>query len=181
YHDLVNTLAGLEKTRVAGVGLENGQYTVPADDLGLSLVVPYLAYELGLTIPGVFDLFFQTVIVVSLISGVLGLLTLTPVLWPRLVGIAALTLTSLLAYRIGDVYIMMAATPVALVPWILVAVRRRSLQFLIAVGALAGGLAAFSNLMRSQSGTSLLIFLSIAWLLSRKLSSGLRLAGLGTA
>src|SRR5207249_10048481 len=100
YHDLVNTLAGLEKTRVAGVGLENGQYTVPADDLGLSLVVPYLAYELGLTIPGAFDLFFQTVIVVSLISGVLGLLTLTPVRWPRLVGIAALTLTSWLAYRI---------------------------------------------------------------------------------
>ncbi len=183
YLALVEAEAGLKKTHVSGVGLEHGQF-VPAtveDDSGLSLSVPWLADKLGLSVARAYDLFFELMIAFSFVSGVLGLFALTPARWPRLLGLAALTLTLALACRTGDVYIITAAVPIALVPWILAALSRSSMPVWLVIGALAGAMSAFSNVMRSQSGTSLLLFLGLAWGLSTKLPFRLRLAGCGSA
>src|SRR5689334_7318960 len=42
YRDLVNSEAGLEKTHVLGVELDNGRVSTTIDDLGLYLIVPWL-------------------------------------------------------------------------------------------------------------------------------------------
>lgn len=128
-----------------------------------------------------YDLFIALLIGTSFISGGLGFLRLTPAMGPRLLAITALALVAILAARIGDVYVVMGALPVALVPWILLAVRRGSLLFFVAIGAIVGWIAAFANVVRSQSGTSLVVFMFLAWALSTKVPSRMRLVGLGTA
>src|ERR1039458_3082845 len=47
YHELLTSEAGLEKTGIPGVELEDGQFTTTPDDLGLYLAVPWLALKLG--------------------------------------------------------------------------------------------------------------------------------------
>ncbi|MGO9275609.1 MAG: hypothetical protein ACLQOO_36125 [Terriglobia bacterium] len=181
YSELVEMEAGLEKTHVWGVELDDGRFTTTGDDLGLFCIVPWLALKLGLSVGTAYDLFIALLIGGSFISGVLGFLRLTPAMWPRLVAITALALVAILAARIGDVYVVMGALPVALVPWILVAARRGSLPVFIAIGAIVGGITALANAVRSQSGTGLVVFMFLAWALSTKVPSRMRLAGLGTA
>jgi hypothetical protein len=182
YRDLVNSEAGLEKTHVLGVELDNGRVSTTIDDLGLYLIVPWLALKLGLPLNTSYDLFIVLLSAASFISGVSGFLRLTSALWPRLVATTALALVSILAaVRVGDVYVAMGALPVALVPWILVAARRRSLPLFLEVGAIAGAMAATANVVRSQSGTSLLLFLVVAWALGANVPARIRLAGVGAA
>jgi hypothetical protein len=181
YLDLVRAEAGLEKTKLLGLGFEGGQWTATTDDIGIYIIVPWLAPRLGLPIGRAYDLFFSLLIAVSFVSGTVGFVTLAPALWPRLVGVAALAIISLLAFRIGDVYILLGMMPVALVPWILLAARRSSLLLLSTVGTISGALAAASNSVRSGSGTILLIFLTLALVLSKSLRPKARLAGVATA
>jgi len=181
YLDLVRAEAGLEKTNLLGLGFESGQWTPTTDDVGVYIIVPRLAHGLGLPIRCAYDLFFSLLITVSFVSGTIGFLSLTPARWPRLVGLFALTIVSLLAFRVGDVYILLGMIPVALVPWILLAARRSALLPLATVGAISGVVAAASNSVRAGSGTILLIFLILALAFGKSLCPKARLAGLATA
>jgi len=181
YLDLVRAEAGLEKTNLLGLGFESGQWTPTTDDVGVYIIVPRLAHGLGLPIRCAYDLFFSLLITVSFVLGTIGFLSLTPARWPRLVGLFALTIVSLLAFRVGDVYILLGMIPVALVPWILLAARRSALLPLATVGAISGVVAAASNSVRAGSGTILLIFLTLALAFDKNLRPKARLVGLATA
>jgi MFS family permease len=176
YFDLVNAEAGLEKTKLLGLGLDNGQWMPTPDDVGLYIIVPWLARGLGLPVGFAYDLFFSLLIAVSFVTGTIGFLTLTAGRWPRLFGVAALTIVSLLAFRIGDVYILLGMIPVALVPWILLAARCSTLFSVPIVGAISGGVAAASNFVRAGSGTILLIFLSLALAFGKSVRPKIKLA-----
>jgi hypothetical protein len=182
YLDLVRAEAGLEKTNLLGLGLDGGQWTPTTDDIGIYIIVPWLAHGLGLPIRWAYDLFFGLLITVSFVSGTIGFLTLTPAWWPRLVGVVALTIVSLLAFWVGDVYILLGMIPVALVPWILLAARHSALLPLATVGGISGVVAAASNSVRAGSGTILLIFLTVVALaFGKSLRPKARLAGMVTA
>jgi hypothetical protein len=180
YLDLVRAEAGLEKTNVLGVGFDAGQWTPTTDDVGVYIILPWLAHELGLSISRAYDLFFGFLIALCFVSGTVGFVTLAPARWPRLVGVAALVVVSLLAFWVGDVYILLGMVPVALVPWILLATRRSSFPPLTAVGAISGAVAAASDFVRAGSGTILLIFLTLALALGKSLRPKVRLAGAAT-
>jgi len=181
YLYLIEMEAGLEKTHVLGVELDNGRFTTTGDDLGLYCIVPWLALKLRLSVANAYDLFITLLIAASLISGVLGSVKLTSSTWSRLVAITAQALVATLAARTGDVYVMMAALPIALASWILLALRRESLPAFIAVGAIVGWIAALANVVRGHSGTALIVFTFFAWALSTKVRPAMRLVGLGAA
>jgi len=181
YLDLVRAEAGLEKTSLLGLGFDNGQWTPILDDIGLYLIVPWLAHRLGLSIGFAYDLFLTLLIVISFVSGMIGFLALTPDRWPRLVAVAAVLLVSLLAFRIGDVYIVLGMIPVALVPWILLAIRSGAWLSLTTVGVISGAVAGASDFVRRGSGTILLIFFTIALALSKNLRPKARLLGVAAA
>ena len=181
YLDLVRAEAGLEKTGLLGLGFDNGQWTPIFDDIGLYLIVPWLAHRLGLSIGFAYDLFLTLLIVISFVSGMIGFLALTPDRWPRLVAVAAVLLVSLLAFRIGDVYIVLGMIPVALVPWILLAIRSGAWLSLTTVGVISGAVAGASDFVRRGSGTILLIFFTIALALSKNLRPKARLLGVAAA
>lgn len=180
YLDLVRAEAGLEKTNLLGLGFDAGQWTPTTDDIGVYIILPWLAHGLGLPISRAYDLFFSFLIAACFVSGTLGFVTLTSARWPRVVGFAALAAVSLLAFWVGDVYILLGMIPVALVPWILLAIRRSTLPSLIAVGSISGAVSAASDFVRSGSGTILLIFLTLALALTRSLRPKVRLAGAAT-
>ncbi len=177
YLDLLRAEAGLEKTNLLGVGLDSGQWTLTTDDVGVYIIVPWLARGLGLPIRSAYDLLFSFLIVACFVSGTLGLVTLTPARWSRLVGVVALAIVSLLAFRVGDVYILLGMLPVALVPWILVAARRGTLLSLPFVGAISGAVAAASDFVRAGSGTILLIFLTLALAFGKSVRPKVKLVG----
>ena len=180
YLDLVRAETGLEKTNLLGLGFEGGQWTPTTDDVGVYIIVPWLAHGLGLPLRCAYDLFFSLLIAVSFVSGTIGFLTLTPAPWPRLVGVAALATVSLLAFWVGDVYILLGMVPVALVPWILLATRRSTLLPLATVAAISGAVAAASDFVRAGSGTILLIFLTLALAFGKSLRPKVKLAGVAT-
>ena len=177
YLDLLRAEAGLKKTNLLGVGLDNGQWTLTTDDVGVYIILPWLAHELGLPIKSAYDLLFSFLIVACFVSGTLGFVTLTPARRPRLVGVAALAVVSLLAFRVGDVYILLGMLPVALVPWILVGVRSGTSLSLLIVGAISGAAAATSDFVRAGSGTILLVFLTLALVLGKSVRPKVKLAG----
>lgn len=181
YRELLHAEAGLEKTSVPGVELANGQFTDSKDDLGLFLIVPWLALRLGLPIAHAYDLFCGMVIAAGCISGIVGFLFVTSRLWARVVAIASVTLTSLLALIQGDVYLVLGMVPVALVPWILLLVRRASLWRAILTGFTTGALAVIANSVRSGTGVILLVFLALVWGFSRAAPFRIRVSGLGAA
>jgi hypothetical protein len=177
YLDLLRAEAGLKKTNLLGVGLDNGQWTLTTDDVGVYIILPWLAHELGLPIKSAYDLLFSFLIVACFVSGTLGFLALTPARRSRLVGVAALAVVSLLAFRVGDVYILLGMLPVALVPWVLVAARHGTLLSLLIVGAISGALAGASDFVRAGSGTILLIFLTLALAFDKSVRPKIKLAG----
>src|SRR6266849_4766989 len=177
YLDLVRAETGLENSNLLGLGFEGGQWTPTTDDVGVYIIVPWLAHGLGLPLRCAYDLFFSLLIAVSFVSGTIGFLTLTPARWPRLVGLFALTIVSLLAFRVGDVYILLGMIPVALVPWILLAARRGTLLSLPFVGAISGAVAAASDFVRAGSGTILLIFLTLALAFGKSVRPKVKLVG----
>ena len=175
YLDLMRAEAGFERANVLGLGFDDGRWTPTTDDIGVYIIVPWLARGLGLPIKSAYDLFFGLVIVLSFVSGATGFMVLTGSLWPRMLGAAVLGILSLLAFRIGDVYIVLGMVPVALVPWVLLTTRRTALLPSITVGAISGAVAAASDFVRAGSGTSLLIFFTLVLALSKNIRPKVRL------
>jgi hypothetical protein len=181
YRELLASADGLKKTGILGVEWEGGQFKTSADDLGLYLVVPWLAAKFGVSVARAYDLLCVVAIIASCIAGMVGFLYLTSSLWPRVVAVFAVLLTSLLAVSVGDVYLTLGVMPVALVPWILVASRRGSLWLTLVIGMAAGALSVVADSVRSGAGIILLIFLTIVWVFSRTTSVRVRMSGLAAA
>src|ERR1039457_4686809 len=166
--ELVTAARGLRSTNIAG------------DDPGLSLAVPWLAPELHLRLNFAYDLFSAALLTIGFAASALGFLALTPALKPRLVAIAALAGVVLLAAHIGAVYVILGMLPLAFVFWVILAPRRRSLLLFIVVGAAVGLASPLANLVRSHSGTCLLLFVVVIWGLAHGTPTAPRLVGLGT-
>ena len=166
--ELVTAARGLRSTNIAG------------DDPGLSLAVPWLAQELHLRLNFAYDLFSAALLTIGFAASALGFLALTPALKPRLVAIAAIAGVVLLAAHIGDVYVILGMLPLAFVFWVILAPRRRSLLLFIVVGAAVGLASPLANLVRSHSGTCLLLFVVVIWGLAHGTPTAPRLVGLGT-
>jgi len=157
---------GWEKTGVPLVGFD-GQNVVPAacgDDVGIYFVIPMLAKLARTNIGDAIELFFVGIVLCSGLLGAAGLILVCRTFLGRLVAIVAVILISLLALKTQDVYAVQSSAVVAFVPWILFFGTRApllwsTLPFTFLVSALLAG----ANLMRSNAGTPVLIFMT--WIL----------------
>jgi hypothetical protein len=177
---VVLAAAGLRSTNIAGVELQDGEFTSNPDDPGLSLAVPWLAQELHLRLNVAYDLLFAALLMIGFASGALGFFSLTRALKPRFFAIAALAGVVLLAVHAGDVYVILGMLPLAFVFWVILASRRRSLLLFAVVGAAVGLASPLANLVRIHSGTCLLLFVVIIWASAHGTPITPRLVGLGT-
>ena len=162
--ELQYALAGYRHSRIPLVAFDGTMYFKAGfgDDPGIYFFIPRLAAFSGLSLEHSIDLFFGAILAISFLSGIVGCL----VIFDRwdLKEWAAFGLSMLLwfCYRKGDLYIVLAAPIVAIVPWSIYFLRKNSAgavmgAFLFGVGLLAG----FANQIRGQAATALLIFLAI--------------------
>ncbi len=161
YWDLENALAGTVKTGVPLITLD-GNILGPAggtDDVGSYYLVPKLAMILGLSIRRSIDLFYTSLLGLGFLVGSAGFLRLFSTWRVRAIALTTMSLLTLIAYRVGDVYIFYFATAVISVPWMLLLARRAKIDFwfapfLFLIGIFFG----VADWVRSHSGTAALLF-----------------------
>lgn len=142
-----------------------------SDDIGLYLFAPQLARLLSIDVLAAANCILLAVLFLSAVVGYLGFWRMSghPASW--LYSAVVVGLLTYAALRIGDVYVVSAAVPLAILPWALHFLKRHAgpyawVGFMLAVGVVSG----LANLLRSHSATPVLLFLLIALLLSRILT-----------
>jgi hypothetical protein len=135
-----------------------------SDDPGLYYIVPAVARRFGLSLEHSVDLLLTLIVVLATFVGLSGFYYRYKSSPSRLISTVALIGIGCGSLIRGDIYVLQAAVPIALVPWIMQFVRGRTLRphwvpFLLATGLVAG----CSHVIRSHSGTAILL-LSISLL-----------------
>jgi hypothetical protein len=166
HRELAEAVVGWEKTGFPLVGFD-GQELVAAgcgDDVAMYYVVPMLARAARISLTDAIDLFLAGIVLVSGISGALGLILSCRVLFCRVISVVAVMLLSSLALRVGDVYVVQSSIVLALVPWIFFGRNSRSRWQLLLFVLFGSAVVATSNLFRTHAGTGVLIFMG--WLVA---------------
>jgi hypothetical protein len=176
---LNEALEGLKATGVPLVALHEGKL-VPAaerDDIGPSYVIPQIAAHSGLSIQQSIDLFYLSLIGISLLVGIIGILFLYKRSGARFLGILGLLVVAALAGRIGDVYVFAPCAVIALMPWLCYGLRRvdRPGLFLVTF-IVSAAFAGLFHVMRAHAASGAVIFGGLGLLVLHR--SSLRTKGL---
>ena len=164
YRDLRQTKDGYDRTGVALVAFD-GTTFVPAgfsDDPGMYYYILLISRAFHLSLARSISAFFVTVLVLSAVVGFSGLLLVLRG-WPsRIFGIATLIGLTFVAYRLGDVYLFEFAVPIAVIPWIMWQVWRRTHDWrtnmlLVVVGVVIG----LGATVRTVAGVPALLFVLV--------------------
>ena len=152
--------AGFQKTGVRLVGWDGG-HLVPTqykDDSGLDYYVPQFASFLHLSLADATDLFIFGVVMLSSAIGLAGLMLVLKGRGLKVWAVCEVALLAVLSVGIGDVYAIQSAVVILTVPWVLYFSRDweggSRFSFFFVVGVLAG----VANFVRSQAGTTVLVF-----------------------
>jgi hypothetical protein len=163
---------GWQMTGVALVAFD-GQRFLPAacsDDIGIFYIIPMLGRSLGISLADASDLFLASIMLISGLSSVVGMMLICRTPLGRFIAISAVATVSLLAWKIGDVYSIQSSVVLAFAPWVLFLARRACYSWSIFPFVLFIFAAlATANLIRSHAGTPLMIF--TAWILTFQLQA----------
>lgn len=177
--ELRYALAGYQRSKIPLVAFDGSKYFKAGygDDPGMYYFVPRLAALLHVPLERAIDLFFGVLLIVSFLSGAVGLLLLVS-RWPlRLWALFGLCLLLWFSFRKGDIYLALIVPVVAIVPWLLYLLQKNSAglvmgSFLSVTGVAAG----FANQIRGEAATALLLFAAILVACQLKRGWGRRLA-----
>lgn len=130
------------------------------DNVGIYYIVPRIATWLGLDLGGSIDAFLGGMVLLSLAVGMVGAFLLYRRWSVRCVAFLMLAGVSLIAWCVGNVYIVYSSAVIAIVPWCVYLYRGGSgSPGHVLVGFAAGIVIGVANFLRSHSGTAVFIFL----------------------
>jgi len=131
YQELINAMAGLQKTGVPLIGYDGTMIgTVgKADDAGIYYFVPKIATIFHLTIAQSITVFFGGILAISLILGIIGCFLLFKNWMQRLVVLGGLILLAILLYILGTVYLIAPSLILAIIPLFLYLIRDQRNRF----------------------------------------------------
>ena len=155
---------GLETTGVSLVAYRDGKpYGAGfTDDIGTYAVIPKLAQWLELSIPQAINVFYYSVICVSLVIGLMGVYFLYENAKERIIAFFGVFAIALYSAKIGDVYVFAPCAAMSMVPWLLYAIRRPSnTKLFIWLAPIGGFLIGTLHFMRSHSGTAVALFMLV--------------------
>ena len=161
YADMKSASRGLACSGVALVAFDGEGFKSAAwyDDVGLYLFVPALSQATGLSVKTSADLFLVITVAVAFVCGLCGFLLTAKTDLGRRMGIITFAVMSCLALVGGDVYALSAAFIICCVPWIVVFMNHNRLTCSLLLALFLVGLAAeTANIIRSHTGTALMIF-----------------------
>lgn len=118
YLHLHQALAGYQYTGIPLVEFD-GIKILPscADDLGIYVIIPKIAYLFSISIDQASLLFFMGSMTIAFASALTASFLLYPSLPARLVSLTALLAIAHQSWRVGHVYSMYASCVIGLIPW----------------------------------------------------------------
>lgn len=128
YEDLQQAQEGYRRTGLDLLAF-NGKSYLPAglgDDSGIYYYIPWLSRTFHVALGSSVSLFLVCAFVLSVALAACGFILVLRGWRSRTIGLIALCGLSLLAYRIGDVYLFEFALPAVAVPWLLHPVWQRA-------------------------------------------------------
>lgn len=175
---LQEAYAGLEQTGIPLVALRDGVlcHAGRSDDCGTYLIIPQIASWLRLSIPEAIDAFYYSVILGCFAIGLFGLFCVYKKMKQRLTGFIGLTVIAFYTAKAGDVYVFAPCLTMALIPWLLYGLKQQEKRNLsVWLLPMAGLFSGLSHIMRSQSGTAVLVFAMMLLMVRDKASIQRRL------
>ncbi len=154
HHGLVSAIAGLKATGVPLVGFDQGRLFAVgvSDNAGLYLFVSLIARATGLSPDAAATLFFYAVAALALVVGGCCWWLYARGVAARVLGIGVMLVLTLLALHLGDSYVVLAVTPLACVPPLLLLWRRGGSPVRWGVALFGAGLAAgMAGLVRAEA------------------------------
>jgi hypothetical protein len=164
YHEVIEALLGWNETGVPLVGrTDSGWEAVPCgDDTGLFYIVPLLARQTGWNADRSLDVFLFGLIVISAVTGLLGLSLIASGVGQRILAVVPIAAGSYLSYKMGDVYVVQGSVVLMVVPWIVYALNSGAKSWLrFSVVFLSGIVLGLAQWVRTQSCSSVLVFFAV--------------------
>lgn len=163
YTELEQTIRGWEETGVSLI-TSNGSQLLPAslsDDVGIYYFIPWLSRTFSLPLDTAINVFYLGIAVTALVLGGIGTCLLFRSWISRVVMMMALMFVVAGAYTISDVYLVPPCVRVGLIPLALgVLHRSRTMRSTVLLMIGCGLACGISGLIRSHSGTAVLLFLT---------------------
>lgn len=164
YMALREALLGYCETHVPLVASDGARY-FPAgfsDDPGIYYFIPRLAFLTHLKLSNATDVFFAVPQIVSFLIALVFLLPRLESPSLKLWAILLLLVVTSSSIRRGDVYSVQTVTALAIVPWSLHLVGKKTVSYGSAVFVAGAGTAiGIANMIRSQAATGIMIFLAV--------------------
>ncbi len=130
------------------------------DDLGIYYFIPLLSKNLHISLDGAINLFLGMLIIGATFLGLVGYYFALQTWAARVLAIVGLVILAFYTWRIGDVYVIQMFAVVSLIPIFLAFYKQKDKGFwLVGAFAFARLVCGYSNCIRSQSGTGILLFL----------------------
>jgi hypothetical protein len=164
YQALLETLAGYKKTGMSLIAYDGHSLHPPAfgDDVGIYYFVPKIAQVFNMPIDRSFDIFIIGLTLISVVLALVGLFLLfkrPASIIVSLLGVSVLAFTML---KLSDVYVAAPFAILSVVPICLYFIQQNKLCWSLLVTLFfAGSIIGIANAMRSNAGTTVMIFLLI--------------------
>jgi len=174
---LAQALKGLQHGLPFFVGMTKTSALTPAaftDDLGIYLVIPYLAHIFGLKITSAINLFFSLIIYLSLIPAIIGTFYLFKHIWIKVLISVILIFASHYVLHghagVSGVYLVNYPIIIAIVPLFLYFINNHKNKFISMTLflLLSGVMIGFWQYLRSFSSIPVLIFMCFILIFAHK-------------
>ena len=175
YSGLENTLKGYDLTNVQLIAYDDRCFVSAkevfspsglSDNIGSYYFIPKLVQLTGIELEIAIQLVYSGFVFLAFLSAAIAIWLFFQSLSGKLIGIMALVLLSLIMAGIGDYYIFAGAIPMAIVPWLIYILKKPpiNVKYLYLFFFLMGIIISVGHLIRSHSGTDVLIFILISLL-----------------
>ena len=173
HDDLKDTVETLTETNVSLIAKHHDVFGLAgfADDQGIYYFIPQIVKTLGVSLDVAINLFFGSLLVIGAAVMICCFFAAFKNWILRLISAAGILLLTLLSYLCSDVYITYFFAVAATIP-IFVLHTRQSHAFdwrLIVSLAFCGTVIGYCNIIRSHSGTGVLLFLIIWTILNQNI------------
>lgn len=178
YTDLGAAIRGYQASGVPLVGLREGCVVAleAGDDQGIFYYIPRLALVFHVTVDHAIELTLGVPAAFATLIGMIGLWHIIAKKRLRYWALLGVALLALLVWRCGDTYVWQYVVVITIIPWMLYFwERKRAQSILCIVGGLFCG---FASTVRSGAGSSVVVFLVAAILLTPRWTMLRRIAAL---
>jgi len=144
----------------AGLGEEPGAF----------YFIPKLVELTGLNLETSVNLFYGGIVTFAFFAGVIGSWKYCCTSLGKWISVLAISFLCFVIAGISDIYVVMGASTVALVPWLLYVQKHSDFKGTLVVCIVGGFVIGFSHSVRNHGGTGVLILIIFSILLAKKYS-----------